>query len=208
MNWLIKYFLYLRIKYKWFRKVELNNLEDLTFCSSVQDHLVHNELPWGWKNLWTNYGKESNIRFTQRYGRFYCHMKLLDKGCFWLLNISHLPYNEIDHIEIKPDYLYVTTWYGKNGGQTQCEPKENINPNFKGHNHITCPRRSVKYYDPLVRRWILDDSHLFTIIWRKWFVAWRIDNILIGVKLFYPIPRQHMSMIASNCEFTYFESTL
>jgi len=207
MNWIIKFFLYLRIKYKWFRKVEPTKLEDLTFCSSAQDHLMYNELPWGWK-AYTNYGKESKDRFTQRYGKFYCQMKLLDKGCFWLLNISHLPYNEIDHIEIFDDNLKVTTWYNKHGGQTQLEPKENINPSFKGHNYFDCPHRSVKYYNPLVRQWILGDSHLFTIIWRKWFVAWRIDNILIGVKLFYPIPRQHMSMIASNCEFTYFESKL
>ncbi|OGM08829.1 hypothetical protein A2Z67_02370 [Candidatus Woesebacteria bacterium RBG_13_36_22] len=204
MNWLIKIFLYLRVRYKWFKEVKDIPNYKLTFSSIIQPDFIKDYFPWGSNpNAKTNYDQ-----LRQRYGRFHCRMRLLDKGCFWLLNISHQPYDEIDHIEIEDKFLYVTTWHNRHGGQKQVEPEENVNPLYTGHNHTDAPHRCVKYYDPLIRQWILNDSHLFTVIWRKWFVAWRIDNILIGVKLFYPIPRQQMYMIATNCEWTYFESTL
>jgi len=205
MNWLIKFFLYLRVRYKWFKKVKDIPNHRLTFTSMIQPDLVKDYFPWGknYEYIRTNYDQ-----LRQRYGRFHAMMSLREIGCFSLLNISRLPYEEIDHIEIFDDHLQVTTWHGKWGGQQQVEPNENINPLFTGHNHFNCPHKTIEYRNPLIREWILTGSHLFTIIWRKWFVAWYIDEILIAIVLFHPIPKMHLYMLATNCDWTYFESEL
>jgi len=179
---------------------------DCAFNSSTHPEYVVDYFPWGkdrYKITRTTYGIIKQVT-----GIFNCKMKTWNDGCFWLLNISENQYNEIDHFEFRDDHIQVGSQRNRHGGgQYFFTPEIKISPLYEGPMRGACKTFVASFKSPEARNWVISKAHVYTIIWKRWFILWKIDGIPVALCLKRSaIPQQHMYMLATNMDFIYFES--
>lgn len=205
INFFLRQNFYRKIKQDMIKENDHIHYSDCTFNSSTHPEYVVDYFPWGknYKLIRTTYGIIKQVT-----GIFNCKMKTWDNGCFWLLNISENQYNEIDHFEFMKDCMKITSWRNKHdNGQYFFTPEIKISPLYEGPLRGACKMFEKKFRSKEARNWVLNRVHVYTIIWKRWFILWKIDGIPVALCLKKSaIPQQHMYMLATNMDFTYFES--
>ena len=140
--------------------------------------------------------------FSQLYGRFRAKFQMQEGWRFWLLQLEKHRYLEIDHFEIFDTHVGLCTWNNKNFDSQRRIPwrLETMNPlylekiPFMKNNYTR-----VLYGSPRVREYILAQPRRYDIVWRRWFVLFKVDGWPCGV-IFRNIPRQPLFLVVSGPE--------
>lgn len=161
-----------------------------------------NRFPWSFGDnpITTTYGKNKK-GFHQQYGRFRAKFRMKEGFCFWLLQIEHGQYLEIDHFETFPNSISLTSWRNRHfNSQRRIPNRTYINPKYTGDIQLMKNTYSrVKIRNKKARDYILSKSHRFEIIWRKWFILWKVDGWPCGI-VFRNISRQPMFIVVTGIE--------
>jgi len=162
---------------------------------------TYNCLPWKFGELPMTTTYSNQHSFSQQYGRFRAKFKMNEKWCWWLLQLEKNQYLEIDHFEIFDKHVGLCSWKNTHfNSQRRIPWREFINPKCEIHIAFMKDIYSRRLFgSSRVRKYILEKPRRYEIIWRKWFILWKVDGWPCGI-MFRDIPRQDMYPILSGPE--------
>jgi len=184
----------------WLRLPDISKRWKLKDCTWDIDTCDCNEgFPWHWSPPTTTTYANNKQGFHQQYGRFRAKFQMKKGWCFWLLNLEHGEYLEIDHFEIFDEKLALSSWRNKHfNSQRRIPNRDFINPEYEGHIPFKRDIYSRIYFrGEKVREYILAKPRRYEIVWRRWFVLWKVDGWPCGV-MFRHIPRQPMFLVVTG----------
>ena len=173
-------------------------LRDLTWTMDFCEW--NDSLPWYWPPpVVTTYSRGTS--FSQLYGRFRAKFQMKEdpKSCFWLLNLEKNRYLEIDQFEIFDNSVALTTWNNPHFNSQRRVPwRDTMNPHFAGKvPFMKSIYKQIRWTSPKVREYILAKPRRYEIVWRKWFVLWRIDGWPVAIS-FRNVPKQPMYPVVTG----------